>query len=81
MVPLAQEAEQELQLDHSFHTPSTGVTQAGKNSSQHMHECAREVSGQTYLDTQLCCRIWSVSLGPHTVPHRTEGVYRFESAT
>lgn len=23
MVPLEQEAEQELQLDHSFHTPST----------------------------------------------------------
>lgn len=27
MVPLAQEAEHRLQLDHSFHTPSTNVGQ------------------------------------------------------
>lgn len=40
MVPLEQEAEQELQLDHSFHTPSTedshGQQQAGRQQGRKM---------------------------------------------
>lgn len=38
VVPLEQEAEQELQPDHSFHTPSTEKGQTGKHNRHVVHQ-------------------------------------------
>lgn len=61
-------------VPHAIHWGQEGKRRAQQSASWGLIQ-------QTYLDTQLCCRTWSVSPGPHTLPLRTEGVCRFESAT
>lgn len=54
MVPLEQEAEQELQLDHSFHTPST------EDSTEKL--CVKMWCIKATTDHSLPCQLTSPKL-------------------